>query len=88
MIYIEKANECGCKILFRKGLWANKYWIEYCPTHKVAPELLATHKAILLGIGNVDHSQGHGPNAARMRGEMLVSIRELARQAINKVEGR
>lgn len=35
---------------------------------------LATIRAM---IGNVDHSKGHGPNAAAMRGDMLNDIRAL-----------
>ena len=40
---------------------------------------LATIKAL---IGNVDHSRGHGPNAAEMRGGMLNDIRDVATKAL------
>lgn len=40
---------------------------------------LATIQAM---IGNVDHSRGHGPNAAEMRGGMLNDIRDLCNRAL------
>lgn len=33
-------------------------------------------------VGNVDHSQGHGANAAKMRGDLLNSIRDICKEAI------
>lgn len=39
-------------------------------------------KVILLLIGNVDHSKGHGEHSARMRGELLNDIRDIARKAL------
>ena len=40
--------------------------------------------AILALVGNVDHSQGLGPNSALSRGEMLNSIRGLAEATLNR----
>lgn len=37
-------------------------------------------------IGNADHSKGHGPNAAEMRGNMLNDIRECARAALTQTK--
>lgn len=37
--------------------------------------------AIMSIMGNIDHTQGHGENSARMRGGMLQSIREIVEQA-------
>jgi len=41
---------------------------------------------LLLLIGNVDHSEGHGPNAAKMRGGMLNDIREILQAALAETE--
>ena len=49
-------------------------------------ELLQTLRTIASFIGNVDHRKGHGVNSARMRGDMLDSIRTIAKEAIAKVE--
>ena len=35
-------------------------------------------------IGNVD--KGHGPNAAKLRGDMLMSLKELANMALDATE--
>lgn len=35
------------------------------------------NKQILALIGNIDHTVGNGPNAAKMRGDLLNSIRSL-----------
>ena len=48
-------------------------------------ELVKTYLGIVSIIGNVDHSQGHGENSAKMRGEMLIDIRDLVQAAIAKV---
>lgn len=37
-------------------------------------------------IGNVDHSTGHGENAARMRGNMLMGIKKIIEAAIAKTK--
>lgn len=34
-------------------------------------------KTIISLIGNIDHSRGNGPNAAKLRGDMLNSIRDI-----------
>lgn len=44
----------------------------------------STLKQILSLIGNVDHGSGHGVNAARLRGDMLMSIKELAETALRQ----
>ena len=44
--------------------------------------LLHTLQGILWLIGNVDHSKGNGPNSARQRGDMLNSIRDIARTGV------
>lgn len=50
---------------------------------KLDPGKLAfAHKTILQLIGNVDHSTGHGANSARMRGDLLNSIRDICTQAL------
>ena len=33
-------------------------------------------------IGNVNHSQGHGKNAAKLRGDMLMSIKDYINEAL------
>jgi hypothetical protein len=38
-------------------------------------------------VGNVDHSKGHGANAAEMRGNMLNDIRDMASAALSPVGG-
>lgn len=35
-------------------------------------------------IGNIDHTKGIGPNAARIRGQMLNDIRDIVKQEISK----
>ena len=43
MIKEYKKYPCGCAILYRDQqveVIPESYWIEYCPTHKAAPELL------------------------------------------------
>lgn len=51
------------------------------------PDLLTACKTILALIGNVDHSTGNGARSAKMRGDLLNSIREIARNAAAKAEG-
>ncbi len=48
--------------------------------------LLQTCKAIAGLIGNIDHSKGHGENAARTRGEMLNDIRQLCQEVFVTVK--
>jgi hypothetical protein len=40
-------------------------------------------QAVLGLIGNVDHSQGNGANAAKMRGELLNDIRGILTEALS-----
>lgn len=49
---------------------------------RAAPAALAALSTIKALIGNVDHSKGHGPNAAEMRGGMLNDIRDLCDKAL------
>lgn len=49
---------------------------------KLIPGALVALSSILSLIGNVDHSKGHGPNAAAMRGDMLNDIRDIATKAL------
>lgn len=48
----------------------------------LVPHALDTLANIRAIIGNVDHSKGHGPNAAEMRGGMLNDIRDLCEKAL------
>lgn len=43
-------------------------------------------KAILSLLGNVDHASGNGPNAAKLRGDMLNDIRLIAVQGIAPIK--
>lgn len=52
-----------------------------------AGELVEALNAITALIGNVDHSTGNGANSAKMRGEMLNDIREVARAVLAKYKG-
>jgi hypothetical protein len=46
---------------------------------------LERHVLLAMGmLGNVDHSQGNGPNAAKMGGEMLNDIRDILRAALSE----
>lgn len=49
--------------------------------------LVGALEDITVVIGNVDHSKGHGENAARMRGDMLNSIRDIAQTALKATKG-
>lgn len=39
-------------------------------------------KAILALVGNVNHSTGHGPHAAKLRGDLLNDIRRVAQEGV------
>lgn len=49
-----------------------------------APDLIGVLKTISGMLGNVDHSQGNGPNAAKMRGQLLNDFRSMADEVIRK----
>lgn len=54
---------------------------------EAVPDMLRTLQACLLFIGNVDHSTGHGANSAKLRGELLNSIRDTIKPVIEKAKG-
>lgn len=50
-------------------------------TEEKTHELLSTVEWVIQFIGNVDHSIGNGPNAAKLRGDKLNDIREVLKEA-------